>query len=198
MLTCLIQGISGRWSKGNFWHILIRRKVICLPLRTVFRRSGNCNIVLLAENLHTPFQIICRNTAHSHPAKFWNIAVCQEDVQLHGGHPRVGAVHLKEVAPLEKDDISRVCPLDFLIACKVGLGVCHENVVLFCVLRRNGYRGFFRRSFQRPALHDLPIFRREKSVLLNQFLNSLTDLGPLHFYRRIRLCNTAVGKRQFL
>ena len=92
--------------------------------------------------------------------------------------------------------------LDFIIAGEVSLGVSHENVVLFCVLLREGFRfcwrrgGFFRSGFHRPALHDLPIFRREKFIFLNQFLNTLTHLGPLHFYRRIRLNAVSVGECQ--
>ncbi len=64
----------------------------------------------------------------------------------------------------------------------------------FCGLKR---AGFFRRSFQRPALHNLPIFRGEKSVLLNQFLHALSHLGPLQFYRRIGFSNIAMGESQF-
>ena len=54
--------------------------------------------------------------------------------------------------------------------------------------------GFFRRSFQRPALHNLPIFRREKSVFLYQFLNTFANLGPFHFHRRIGLNDISVGE----
>ena len=95
------------------------------------------------------------------------------NIQLHRGYPRVRAVHLKEVPSLKKDDVAGVGLLDFIIAGKMRLGVSHENAMLFCVLLREGFRlnrlfsGFFRRSFQRPALHDLPILRGEESILLN-------------------------------
>ena len=57
---------------GLLCFVVDRGQRILLTLAAILRDGGNGHIVLVAQLLHSLFQLVCRESAHLHPASARN------------------------------------------------------------------------------------------------------------------------------